>query len=712
MLHQRASTPTGPKARVSTRNNNTLTTQIAHGGIRKRRSNTPRIDKDGDLDMDGPTDGAGGRGRGGRGRGGPSETPTRGNMQTGRGQPRGPPRGGFFGGAGVQQAILRGMARGDARVRNPGGGFGTTSGFNVAAGREKGWGGEYDEIRVRGLQESKAASNRDGGVSDLLAFLERKANGPDTKPGDAVRIRKSRPDGDSMIIYVKPEDTPKILRLNAFQFAQSRLTIERRHEQPTRDAATKAFGSDDVGSSPELKQVFTDLLNRRYGMEQKFLDLSSLNTDKALAGKQFFGNGSRGSNLFPALMSTADRLFTSSKEKREAVVSVSLSSNGLNNISMVSSFAQSFPDIKNLDLSNNNFADIRSLSGWRWKFRSLDQLILTGNPIEKLTPTYNTEILKWYPTLRMLNGVRVRSHQELATLAASRRLPIPILAPNFQDESQIGENFVKYFFPAYDMDRANLANSFYDTLSTFSFSVNTSAPRATIGEQQKSISWDAYIKGSRNLKKISHLGGRMSRFHTGTGAIRGVWSTLPATRHPDLLAMGSKWLIECHGLPGQLDMTGQSPTGVGGLIVIIHGEFDEIDISTGNKGTKRSFDRTFVLGPGAGVGGIRVVSDQLTLRAYGGCDAFELEYADAPVSPIATGTTPSQPYTTEGLGVAMGGKSDEQLRKELMVIEMSKRTGMTLEFSHICLEEKAWDFDSAGLAFEQVKANLPPNAWM
>jgi nuclear RNA export factor len=141
--------------------------------------------------MDGPIDSAGGRGRGGRGRGGLNENPpTRGNVQAGRGQHRGPPRGGFFGGTGIQQAILRGMARGDARVRNPGGGFGTTGALNEAAGREKGWGGGYDEIRVRGLQGSKAASNRDGGVSDLLAFLERKANGPDTKPGDAVRIRK------------------------------------------------------------------------------------------------------------------------------------------------------------------------------------------------------------------------------------------------------------------------------------------------------------------------------------------------------------------------------------------------------------------------------------------------------------------------------------------------------------------------------------------
>lgn len=47
-----------------------------------------------------------------------------------------------------------------------------------------------EELMVVGLKQSKAASNRDGGVKDLLAFLERKATGPETPATDAVRIRK------------------------------------------------------------------------------------------------------------------------------------------------------------------------------------------------------------------------------------------------------------------------------------------------------------------------------------------------------------------------------------------------------------------------------------------------------------------------------------------------------------------------------------------
>ena len=182
--------------------------------------------------MDAPVEGAGGRGRGGRVRGGQTGDQSRGNATAGRGQPRNAPQGGFFGGVGVQQAILRGMARGDARVRNPRAGMGIASALNEAAGRGRERDGGLDQIRVRGLKESKAASNEDGGVSDLLAFLERKANGPDTKPGDAVRIQK-------VCLSLRFNDH-RILRNMVFSglLLFQANTIKRRPRSPTFAAVT------------------------------------------------------------------------------------------------------------------------------------------------------------------------------------------------------------------------------------------------------------------------------------------------------------------------------------------------------------------------------------------------------------------------------------------------------------------------------------------
>ena len=152
--------PKGPKSQRKpdgiTTNTATINSRSDRGGIRKQRGPV-RADKDGDLSM---TDvaGAGSRARGGRGRG---SGVTR-HGPAGRGDP----------GAALQKAISRGISTGDANVRGP---------------------SRLSEIRIKGLKESKAASNPDGGLKDLVGFLERKATERDTPSSIAaggVRIRK------------------------------------------------------------------------------------------------------------------------------------------------------------------------------------------------------------------------------------------------------------------------------------------------------------------------------------------------------------------------------------------------------------------------------------------------------------------------------------------------------------------------------------------
>lgn len=472
----------------------------------------------------------------------------------------------------------------------------------------------------------------------------------------------------------------------------------------------------------ETRQRLTDALLRRYDPSTKLLDLSALGSDTGLAQMGTIDRSSTISKLFAALMVICNEKFSNAQQKQEAIMSVSLANNGLRNVTVVTSLAQTFPDLKNLDLSNNKFENMSALGGWRWRFRKLDHLVLNGNAIEKVEPNYKETVLRWYPSLRMLNGVQLRSDQEVAAVvggaaeAAKRKIPIPVRPALFLDDGQVAENFLKQFLPGYDSDRTSLVNQFYDEQSTFSFNVNTSAPRAQqttnhpsgMDEMKKQM-WDPYIKKSRNLMKINYLTARMSRVHTGITSIQQCWTSLPPTRHPDLFGEPHKWLIECHSLPGLPDPTGQSPSGVGGLIVTVHGEFDELVNNTSSPPTtiKRSFDRTFILGPGLGPTGIRVINDLLTLRAYGGSEAWMSEETAAELT-----MTNSLPFSTTsrldippGLGQAMDGKSETQVQKEQMIIEMSKRTGMTLEYSSLCLEEKAYVFDEALLAFENVKVS-------
>jgi nuclear RNA export factor len=127
------------------------------GGIRKRGST--RIDRDGDLSMDGGA----ARGRGKRARG-----------DTGRATPAG----------GRPQARDRTDRTLNAIQKA------IASNADQANIRQGTRGAGLEQVSVRGWKQSKAASNRDGGLESLIAFLEKKLTAPDSKAGARARITK------------------------------------------------------------------------------------------------------------------------------------------------------------------------------------------------------------------------------------------------------------------------------------------------------------------------------------------------------------------------------------------------------------------------------------------------------------------------------------------------------------------------------------------
>ncbi|KAI7605512.1 hypothetical protein KC346_g10987 [Hortaea werneckii] len=218
--------------------------------------------------------------------------------------------------------------------------------------------------------------------------------------------------------------------------------------------------------------------------------------------------------------------------------------------------------------------------------------------------------------------------------------------------------------------------------------------------------WEQYLKSSRNLKRISQLPARQSRISRGSQAVATAFAALPATKHPDLIAEARKWLIEAKMVPGVPDPSGASANGVDGFLITVSGEFDEV-----SGGKKRSFDRTIVLGPGAGPDGVRIVSDLLTIRGYGGMQAYEPENTDISVAqpqpvqvPVpAAPVEPAPPALPAGLSLEMA---------EQMVQELSKRTNMTIAYAKDCLDQTGWNGDAALAAFESVKGSLPPDAFV
>jgi nuclear RNA export factor len=157
---------------------------MSRGGVQKRWAGPTRIDKDGDLVMD-PADGSEvpGRGR-------PEGTVRHSHGRTVRAGHKLTTLYGSHASQQTQQGILRGLESQYANILD------TRITHGILGDREAGMKPQTRDIganiclRVRGLKESKVASNPDGGLKDLLNFLERKASGLDAEPRRAVRIKK------------------------------------------------------------------------------------------------------------------------------------------------------------------------------------------------------------------------------------------------------------------------------------------------------------------------------------------------------------------------------------------------------------------------------------------------------------------------------------------------------------------------------------------
>ncbi|KAI2618384.1 NTF2-like protein [Hypoxylon sp. NC1633] len=652
--------PTGPR---NTRSSTTRGAKTTRGGISKRRGNaTARVDRDGDLDMDAPI---------------PNHRQSRkrrtdshdhpDSIRSTRSAPNGSRPKPTLKAQQIIQRVITGSAGGSLSSRLANGMSGETKAFKDTRKINA----EHTmTLQVEGLKSSRAIHNEGGGLKELLTFLERKAQtvARATRP---VRIMKSHINGDFVYITTSKADAEEILKLNGFTFAGAILAI-------SEATGEKPMSSDALQTLEQLRSV----LSTRYDTGAKLLNLSTLGDDLILNQMGFFSGGSTPEKLFRALMRVCEELFKTPQQKREAVVSISLAGNNIDDVRQIMPLADTFPDLVNLDLSQNQFKDLSGLLKWRHRLRKLETLLLNNNPIEAANPNYRAEITTWFPKLQNLSGIQVRTPEQVAAaLALSRPVPIPQHGADFRDINGIGEGFIREFVPMYDANRHGLAAKYYDDESTFSIAVNNN------NNSRRSPGWNAYIKYSRNHVKITHTSSRIQRLFTGTSLIQSAWQQLPPTRHPDLATEVNKYIIDCHPIQGLADPTGQSPVGVDGMIITMHGEFEDQEPGS-MKTSKRSFTRTVVLGPGKpGRHPIRVISDTLSLRDF---------------NPLP-GSTPApavQPNTVL------------QQQQQQMVVELCNRSGMTAEYSKLCLEGANWNFDQALHSFNEKRGQLPAEAFV
>lgn len=501
-------------------------------------------------------------------------------------------------------------------------------------------------------------------------------------------------EGDCVWINVSKDDAPDVLHLNGYSYAGGTLTITETEERvPHTDGAINS--AETVKRSKEateLRQQLESVLARRFHPTEALLDLSALGADPILSNMGTFESESTAMKAFRALLVIVSETYKNPRDKEESIQAVTVANNQIEDVSSIYQLALELPGLKRLDLSNNKFDSISKLAKWKGQFRNLEELHLTGNGVVT-AENYVAELLTWFPYLQILNGQQVRTRQQIEEYVKARSgTPLPTSGSNVRDVQNITELFVRDFFPLFDNNRAALADKYYDTDSLFSLSVPT-APRP-------SNAWAPYVKHSRNLEKAirTNRSAITKRVHTGAKHIADFWKTLPATKH--YTPESGHLIVDSNLIPNVCDPNG--PGGAPGMIVTVYSQYDEADTSQDLFGT-RGFTRTFVLGPAkAGRPSeitYRVISDQLILHTW----TPRERPAEAPVAAVAPAAVPDTTVAKDSI---------DQMKAELTA-KLSEQTGMTLEYSKMCLEGAPnWNYDLAIAAFHENKAALPPTAFI
>lgn len=173
---------------------------------------------------------------------------------------------------------------------------------------------------------------------------------------------------------------------------------------------TNPFGKPQSNSYPNnnnkpasddgVSNILIELIRGRYQPNNKFLDLGNLASDPAIQAANLHTQNAE--KVFAAIFVLCEKRIFETREKRtEMVEAISFKGNGLKSLKEILPAASTFVQTKALDLSDNNFSQMRDITWWKKRFPRLEQIILSGNPVD--SPQTREEVKTWYPNLQTYN---------------------------------------------------------------------------------------------------------------------------------------------------------------------------------------------------------------------------------------------------------------------------------------------------------------------
>ncbi|MBE3045239.1 hypothetical protein IMZ48_22340, partial [Candidatus Bathyarchaeota archaeon] len=141
---------------------------------------------------------------------------------------------------------------------------------------------------------------------------------------------------DSVHVGAWKDDSEELLKLNGFNFAGATLSVSLNEEN--------AAATETSSQAQMLREHLQSILSNRYIGGSKLLKLDALSVDPAISETGLLESSVRAEKMFRALMRVCDDLFKTRKDKVEAIESISVANNNIDNLNQISVLAETFPD--------------------------------------------------------------------------------------------------------------------------------------------------------------------------------------------------------------------------------------------------------------------------------------------------------------------------------------------------------------------------------
>lgn len=414
----------------------------------------------------------------------------------------------------------------------------------------------------------------------------------------------------------------------------------------------------------ETEESIKNCMSSRYDAISHTLNLSKFHNDPSLKATGLYVPLNK-----PVVLTAVAKII---KEHIPEIEVLDLSDNRLYSIDTLNVLVPICKQLKSLIFRNNKLrsvSDLNSLKGLE-----VTDLILDGNPLcddFKDKTTYISAVRDRFSKLINLDGhclpAPIGFDLGPETFPVSKK---SFLAAD--DVKDLVIQFLDQYYTIYDSgDRTKLLDAYHDQ-ANFSLCLSKHSHKSSNGTLA------SYNLDNRNLLKVTDYGQRFKLLKQGKLSIVNALSELPQTMHDP-----TSFSVDIfHISPGLMSFS-------------VVGVFKEVGADI-NNATLKTFSRTYVvIAQGQGF----VITNETLFIAHASQD----QQAKAFKVPAPT-PSPSPAPSEE--------KSAHE--KQLLVIELSKQTGMNLEFSTKCLEENDWDPQRAFAVFLkfQTEGKLPPEAFI